>query len=758
MTRLLVATLLFPTLVLAQTEPPPPPLPKQQERSGKTSGIRQQVTDDPAVPLDPNRLKKATASSGRAMSRAWYMTGRYRIAKGDFKGGLEAFKKAVGHDEKQVAIYREMLQVALRLNRVDEAVGYAQKAVSLNPDDYQLLRWLSRQMISRQKLPEAIKLLEQARKSKTIDHKSTVFVNVMRDLGLIYMASGKSEASADCFAVVFAALQDPAGYKLDDRMRRALLANPATSYERMGEVFLAAKRTKLAVEAFQAAASGGKGNPATLGFNLARVHVETGELDKALEHLQVYFDKKQSSKGRAAYVLLARILKEQKKTASLLEHLEKLSAHDPDNASLTIYLADQHAAAKADDKALAFYERGLAKATPADREAAYWGLSSLHRRGSRGKELLETLGEALGARGDIKRLDGELKQIAGDEKLSKDLLKQASLQAEDDQVQAPFARRLVAARFAIQMEQNDTAATLLTWTLAVEKSTRENKDRLMLDQLRRHVEDLSRALMVAEKYDPASSLLRAACDDRALGVFKPQFLFQLSQAYEFGEKTEQALAAIAEARRTSNHPLLHYQEAWIHYHAHQWDKAVPMFERVIQQFPEDKSVVRRCQFSLSNIYVQQGDIRKGEKVLEDVFAEDPDNPSVNNDLGYLYADQGKKLEQAEQMIRKALKAEPKNSAYLDSMGWVLFKRGKFAESLEYLEKASSDRDGEDPTILEHLGDCQQKLNKKQEAVKNWKTALKLARDEKRPDKKLIQRLEQKLKDAGEEVKSPKPKP
>ena len=274
----------------------------------------------------------------------------------------------------------------------------------------------------------------------------------------------------------------------------------------------------------------------------------------------------------------------------------------------------------------------------------------------------------------------------------------------------------------------------------------------MLDQLRRHVEDLARVLMVAEKYLPAAGLLRSAADDRALGVFKPQFLFQLSQAYAFGDKTKQALAVIGEARRTSNHPLLHYQEAWIYYHAQQWDKAVPLFERVIKQFPDDKSVVRRCQFSLSNIYVQQGDVRKGEVVLEKVFAEDPDNPSVNNDLGYLYADQGKKLEQAERMIRKALKAEPKNSAYLDSMGWVLFKRGKYDEALKYLKMASADRDGKDPTILEHLGDCLEKLKQKKQAVESWKQALELARKDKRPDKKLIERIEKKLKDAGETVK------
>ena len=49
---------------------------------------------------------------------------------------------------------------------------------------------------------------------------------------------------------------------------------------------------------------------------------------------------------------------------------------------------------------------------------------------------------------------------------------------------------------------------------------------------------------------------------------------------------------------------------------------------------------------------------------------------MNNDLGYLYAEQGKNLEKAETMIRKAVADEPENSAYLDSLGWVLFKRGK----------------------------------------------------------------------------------
>ena len=81
------------------------------------------------------------------------------------------------------------------------------------------------------------------------------------------------------------------------------------------------------------------------------------------------------------------------------------------------------------------------------------------------------------------------------------------------------------------------------------------------------------------------------------------------------------------------------------------------------------------------------DFARGEAELEILFAKNPDDPGVNNDLGYLYADQGKNLEKAEAMIRKAVAEEPDNYAYLDSLGWVLFKRGKFQEARGPLEKA-----------------------------------------------------------------------
>src|SRR5206468_9699969 len=64
--------------------------------------------------------------------------------------------------------------------------------------------------------------------------------------------------------------------------------------------------------------------------------------------------------------------------------------------------------------------------------------------------------------------------------------------------------------------------------------------------------------------------------------------------------------------------------------------------------------------TLSTIYTNMGDFARGEAELELLFAREPDDATVNNDLGYLYADQGKNLDRAETMIRKAIGKEPDN--------------------------------------------------------------------------------------------------
>jgi len=106
---------------------------------------------------------------------------------------------------------------------------------------------------------------------------------------------------------------------------------------------------------------------------------------------------------------------------------------------------------------------------------------------------------------------------------------------------------------------------------------------------------------------------------------------------------------------------------------------------------------------------------------------DPANAArACNYLGYMWADRGENLPEAEQLIRCALESAPENGAYLDSLGWVLFRQARYGEALNELLRAATQLESEpDPVVFEHIGDTYEKLGKTAEAVLYWKKSLRL---------------------------------
>jgi tetratricopeptide (TPR) repeat protein len=104
-----------------------------------------------------------------------------------------------------------------------------------------------------------------------------------------------------------------------------------------------------------------------------------------------------------------------------------------------------------------------------------------------------------------------------------------------------------------------------------------------------------------------------------------------------------------------------------------------------------------------------GDVDGAVRAVRDVLAREPDNSSALNTLGYLFADHGRDLAEAEELVRRALLQEPDNGAYLDSRGWVYYRLGRLAEARRDLERAVELTDG-DPVVSEHLGDVYKDLN------------------------------------------------
>ena len=103
----------------------------------------------------------------------------------------------------------------------------------------------------------------------------------------------------------------------------------------------------------------------------------------------------------------------------------------------------------------------------------------------------------------------------------------------------------------------------------------------------------------------------------------------------------------------------------------------------------------------------------------------PEFAEALNYLGYMWAERGEKLDEAEKLIGKAVKLEPENAAFLDSMGWVLFKRRQPREALGWLQKAVQHSQEPDPTLYDHLGDIYCGLKEFDKAREAWRKSIEL---------------------------------
>ena len=742
---LLTAAFLIP---LAQT-----PLPGQEDEKPKAAeaekpsvlkGFKSQDLDDPAEPLVPKK-PRTPEEQNRVDAVSWYMTGQLLEKRSEFNDALEAYKKAVALDPKSAEITKALVMLAFSLNQTDEAVKYALKAIELDPEDYQILRRLGVHMAQQRKVPQAIELLVKAIESPKLKENKSAFVMLNRDLAIMYTAIGERVKAADSYEVVFEALQDPKKFDLNFVQRKSLESNPATTFAQIGQAFIDAERPKLAVQAFEAALKARRGKPGVLSYNLAEAYMQTKDYDKALEHIQAYFDAQLQTKGRDAYELLAKILKAKNENKELIARLEKMAEEDARNTKLQYFLAEQYLEDDQLDKAEALYKKTLDGGKDPE---GFAGLASVYRRQNKPVELFEALAEAVEAGSPIEELSGEIEAIGSDEKLAERLLDIAEKQVNDGN-SLNYGEARIAGKIAAAVKRTDAAVKFFELAMS---QRREESDKIY--------EDIGGVFFDTDDYPKAATWYQKAIDDAAVGN-KIQFLYRLSQAEEMAGNTDEALVAVKKAlSQLPDVSLLHFQEGWIYFHSKRYDDAIKKFQEIDSKFKngheEDKRIVRRSLSLLSSLFVEQGDLRKGEEVLEKIYAEDPEDPSINNDLGYLYADHGKNLEKAKSMIQIAIKAEPENPAYLDSMGWVLYKLGDYKEALPYLEKAVKLPNGGDATIYDHLGDCYARLKQLDKAQEAWQKALDDAKKQSNPDEKLVKRLEQKLAGAkaGDDLELP----
>ncbi len=127
-------------------------------------------------------------------------------------------------------------------------------------------------------------------------------------------------------------------------------------------------------------------------------------------------------------------------------------------------------------------------------------------------------------------------------------------------------------------------------------------------------------------------------------------------------------------------------------------------------------------FSLGVLFEKTDRFEQSIEAMKTVLKMEPDHAEALNFIGYMYADRGIHLEEAERMIRKALQMKPGNGYMIDSLGWVCFRTNRLEEAVRYLKEAVEALP-EDAAILEHLGDVYVRTGQSGEASTAYDKAI-----------------------------------
>jgi tetratricopeptide (TPR) repeat protein len=234
-------------------------------------------------------------------------------------------------------------------------------------------------------------------------------------------------------------------------------------------------------------------------------------------------------------------------------------------------------------------------------------------------------------------------------------------------------------------------------------------------------------------------------------------------------KFDQAIKLAESLAKKKNDWIDHHLLGWVYKEAGKLDMAASTYESIIKQVAADSrleddekdSYSERFRYEVSNVYIEMKKIDKASEHLEYLVKKRPNDPVFYNDLGYIWADNDMKLEEAEKLIRKAIeldreqrkkkkgfdpKTDHDSGAYLDSLGWVLYKQKKNEEARDWLLKAIEDKSAQHIEIYDHLGDVYLALGNRDEAVKAWTKGVEVA-SESRRDQERKAVVEKKLEKA-----------
>jgi len=747
----------------AWADPPPQTKSKPADAAAanepKGSAIYALPGEDPPeafVPLHPRTVEDQRQiealrdySAARAFEdrRAW-------------SDAISLLEEALKLEPDSVPILRRLSRLCFLFKRTDQALSYSRRVLDADPGDTETISRLMSHYVRGGDLVSAEAMLKGVLANPKLNPHEPGRLLAAYELGKLDTKLGRIKPAADAFAKLLDELDEKEANRLSFREQLLILGDePADAYLEFGKVFDEAQRYDLAIRAYERGLVYDEDHP-VIPLNLSQTFLKTGKADEALRLVERFI--KRQPQGSEGYELLAKVLTQLKREGEITPRLEEAARLDSKNLALQYALADRYRENGQVDKAEALY-KSLLEAQPTPQGYSALATSLLKRK--KASELLKVFTEARKKEGGFEAVTPQIKAVIADPSFAGEMLDAGRklLSAEPPGIDRSALDIL--AVIASESNQLDKLVPVLRLTLKQDPSPQLYREIAhALEGLRKYGEagetieqmmtkypeernartltQLGEYRRRAENYEGAIESLREALK---LEPVNPEAQFVLGWSLSMVGKLDEAIDLFKNVLRNdpSNAPFNRLYGSILLQHGKN-DEAIVLYKELLEKYPNNEELIEIAHSGLSVAYVNLGDFAKGEAELEILFQRNPDDAGVNNDLGYLYADQGKKLEQAESMIRKALQEKPDESAYLDSLGWVLYKRGKAKEALEPLEKAvKSLNNGGDATIFEHLGDVYFRLHENAKAKSAWERAEKAAAKAIPTDKRL-QEIRKKL--------------
>jgi tetratricopeptide (TPR) repeat protein len=624
----------------------------------------------------------ATSGFGQAKTNsrteAYYHFSKARLLddQGQPAQAIDEYKKALELDPNNSEILSEMAESYLRNNRMREAVDTAQKAIQADRDNieaHKLLTTIYLQVIGRANA-------QQPPSAETINNAIHEFEEIIRIdpterqsflmLGRLYQIKGDRDRATDIY-------------------KKFLGIEPGSE----------------------------EGVTA-----LAKLHMDAGNYKEAVELLETFVKDRPDSDG--ALQTLGEAYSDMQEFGKSADAYKRASELDPDDIEIKKAEAEALFHAEKYAEAARLYE-DLVKAEPDD-GVTHLRLGEVYRRQQKYDLSRQHMQKAGAAFPDSIEVQFNLVLLDRDEGRLEDALKHANdLLKKTEKANGRYTEAEKQNRRTFLLNQGMINQTLGNYNDAIRtftevKSLMNEKDGrvdTLIIETYRIAKDLDKALLMTDQ------ALRESPTNRQLQMVRADLIAEKG-------KVDDGIKALQQLEKGNDDDLdIMAAMVSVYQRARRFEDAQNVLNKAIQRYPNEEQVY----FLQGSLYEKQKKFNDAEKAFRKALEIQKDDAAVMNYLGFMLADRGMRLEEAESLIQKAVQQDPTNGAYLDSLGWVYFKQNKLDRAEEYLKRAIIFLNS-DSNIHDHMGDLYFKTKRYEEARAEWNKSLQLSSEQEEIDR------------------------